>query len=475
MRRLFFVTYALLVLATTLTPTLADDASRPDWLLNPAPYVSEIQFDENAKELTLTNGLIERRILLAPNAATVSLRNLTTGEELIRALAPEARVAIDGNSYPVGGLTGAPVANYWKEEWKADAKPLEGAYVYDRFETGEIEERFPYKKRPEWLSRDLPWPPKGKRVSLFFNPPQVSPPVESGEKLFEESFLDELDASWRVRLSDISPRISVVNEGKPGEIFAPTETCAYLERDWLDGAAALKVALDVGDETRANSWGPGVALIFPNKTVSVVARPYSRQYELCVDGAEKLVGSFDRDKEIVLAFSFEKNENAQSDAERYWLVAEGRQEGAVKTTVGRVAVSSLPQTLRVGKVGKGGFGKDYPKAQARDEDFARVHIKNVALFAPVPENVKNEVSKLPNLEVRYEIYDGAPLISKKLVVSCPENLGDASFTLDSFVNEELRLVEPESSVEHYEPGVPFNLGLMRGLNRHTSTILKRGN
>ncbi|MBR0226026.1 MAG: hypothetical protein IJL92_08230 [Thermoguttaceae bacterium] len=460
MRRLFFVVYVLLSLATVPTPTLADDDERPDWLLNPAPYVSEILFDENAKELTLSNGLIERRILLAPNAATVSLRNLTTGEELIRALAPEARVTIDGNCYPVGGLTGAPVANYWKEEWKAEAKPLEGAYAFDRFETGEIEERFPYKKRPEWLSRDLPWPPKGKRVSLFFNPPRVLAPVESGKKLFEESFLDELDGSWRVHLSEISPRITVVNEGKPGEIFAPTETCAYLEREWLADAAALKVALDVGDETRANSWGPGVALLFPGKTVSVVARPYSRQYELCVDGAEKLVGSFDRDKEIVLAFSLEKNENAQSDAERYWLVAEGRQEGAGKTTVGRVAVPSLPQTLRVGKVGKAGFGKDYPKAQARDEDFARVHIKNVALFAPVPEDVKNEIAKLPNLEVRYEVYDGAPLISKKLVVSCPENMGDAAFTLDSFVNEELRLVEPESSVEYYEPGVPFNLGLM---------------
>ena len=460
MRRLFFVTYVLLVLATTLTPTLADDAARPDWLLNPSPYVSEIRFDEDAKELTLANGLVERRILLAPNAATASLRNLATGEEMIRALAPEARVTIDGNSYPVGGLTGAPVANYWKEEWKKTSRPLDGAYTFDRFETGEIEERFPYKKRPEWLSRDLPWPPKGKRVSLFFTPPKVSAPVESGEKLFEETFLEELDAAWRVHLSDISPRVSVANEGKPGEIFAPTETCAYMERDWLDGAAAIKVALDVGDETRANSWGPGVALIFPNKTVSVVARPYSRQYELCVDGAEKLVGSFDRDKEIVIAVSFVKNENAQSDAERYWLVAEGRQEGVGKTVVGQVAVPSLPQTVRVGKVGKAGFGKDYPNAQARDEDFARVHIKNVALFAPVPADVKRELSKLPNVEVRYEIYDGAPLISKKLVVSCPENLGDASFMLDSFVNEELRLVEPESSVEGTPPSVPYNLALL---------------
>ena len=127
MRRFLFVLSVLFSLATTLTPALADDAARPDWLLNPSPYVSEIRFDEDAKELTLANGLVERRILLAPNAATASLRNLATGEEMVRALAPEARVTIDGNSYPVGGLTGAPVANYWKEEWKKTSRPLDGA------------------------------------------------------------------------------------------------------------------------------------------------------------------------------------------------------------------------------------------------------------------------------------------------------------------------------------------------------------
>ena len=50
MRRFFFVFYALLSFATTLAPTLADDAAHPDWLLYPSPYVSDIRFDESAKE-----------------------------------------------------------------------------------------------------------------------------------------------------------------------------------------------------------------------------------------------------------------------------------------------------------------------------------------------------------------------------------------------------------------------------------------
>ncbi len=143
-----------------------------DWLLDPSSYVSAIRFDDVKKEITLANGLIERRIALTPEATTLSMRNLTTGEEYVRALSPEARVTINGEQFPVGGMEGAPVANYWKEEWAKDARPLPNAYRFERYETGDIEARFPYKKRSEWLSRDVEWPPKGKRLSLFFQPPR---------------------------------------------------------------------------------------------------------------------------------------------------------------------------------------------------------------------------------------------------------------------------------------------------------------
>ncbi|MBQ9875063.1 MAG: hypothetical protein IJM30_11435 [Thermoguttaceae bacterium] len=436
------------------------DASRVDWLLNPAPFVSEVRFDESARELTLTNGLVERRIALEPNAATVSLRNLTSGEEFVRAIAPEGRIVLDGESFPIGGFAGAPVANYWREEWRDSAKPLDGAYRFDRWEVGEIEERFPYKKRSEWLSRDVEWPPKGKRLSLFFLPPIEIPAVTQGEKLFEEPFLEELDQSWTEKLSALSPRTSVKNEGKPGEIYAPIETCAYLEREWTPGAAGLRVALDVGDDERTNSWGPGVALVFEDKLVSVVARPFSRQYELCVDGREKLVGSFEREKDAFISLRLEGST----------LIAVGSQPGGAPIEIGRVEVSGAPKLLRVGRVGKAGRGEDYPKASP-DAPFTRVHLKNVALYGPIPASDPNKRRELPEVEVRYEIYDGAPLISKKLVVSCPESLGDKEFVVDSFVNEELRLVETESIVETYTPGAPYNLIAMSDYAYHGMSSL----
>jgi hypothetical protein len=42
--------------------------------------------------VALTNGLVERRFRLSPNAATVGFENLMTGESLLRGVKPEAAV-----------------------------------------------------------------------------------------------------------------------------------------------------------------------------------------------------------------------------------------------------------------------------------------------------------------------------------------------------------------------------------------------
>ena len=81
--------FLLAVFATCAA--FADSNAKKDWLLDPSGFVAQIEFDEAKKEWRLTNGIIERRIVVEPSAATVSFKNLTTGEELIRAVAPEAR------------------------------------------------------------------------------------------------------------------------------------------------------------------------------------------------------------------------------------------------------------------------------------------------------------------------------------------------------------------------------------------------
>ena len=97
-----------------------------------------------------------------------------TGNELIRAVKPEAVLTINGKTVKVGGLTGQPVKNYLTQEWiaglKADSlSPL----MLSGYKTGEITARFEWKKRPEWMPQDMPWPPKGKQVDFTYIPKRI--------------------------------------------------------------------------------------------------------------------------------------------------------------------------------------------------------------------------------------------------------------------------------------------------------------
>ena len=122
-------------------------------------------------ELVLSNGLARRVIRLAPAAATVAIEDLTTGNICLRAVGPEARVELDGKPFAVGGLVGQPVKNYLKDEWLAALRPDPAAYRFVSWSEGPIEARFAWKRHPEWLSRDLPWPPPGRHLRMTYAPP----------------------------------------------------------------------------------------------------------------------------------------------------------------------------------------------------------------------------------------------------------------------------------------------------------------
>ncbi|MEN9675790.1 MAG: hypothetical protein RIS76_1686, partial [Verrucomicrobiota bacterium] len=76
----------------------------PDWLLDPDPYAARVTTNANGRTLVLENGLLRREIRVQPNAATVALDHLGTGESLLRGVKPEAVVELDGKRFEVGGL-----------------------------------------------------------------------------------------------------------------------------------------------------------------------------------------------------------------------------------------------------------------------------------------------------------------------------------------------------------------------------------
>ena len=98
-------------------PVYRPTTVKGDWLITPVTQKAGVFQTNGGKELVLSNGLISRRFRISPNLATVDFQNLSTNEQFVRSIQPEARVILNGKSYAVGGLYGQKEHAYLREEW----------------------------------------------------------------------------------------------------------------------------------------------------------------------------------------------------------------------------------------------------------------------------------------------------------------------------------------------------------------------
>lgn len=438
---------ALIALAATTLANPPPDTEH-DWMVDPSPYKARLSENRDSHELTLDNGLVRRVIRLQPNAATVSLENLTIGEHLLRAVAPEARVTIDGTAYPVGGLGGQPVQNYLKEEWLKDLKPLPGSWQFTGWEEHPMSKRMDWKKRPEWLARDFPWPPPGKHIVMRFSPPAAPPGVLLGEPVLSETFgnFAPPDPQWKLTASKSHPRASFSNEGKAGEILALPDSSVFAERPWPQDAVSVELELDTGDDTLSNAWGPGLALVAADgTTVHLIARPNQQVFETPAG----LAGRFDRNQPLRLRATLGNGQVVLAARQEM----PGAQSHPAFATLATLPFPGTPATLRIGKVGRDGKGGDYPNLDANATPV-RCHLRQLILRTPEPAPNPDAPNQLPDIAVHYELYDGIPLFSKWITLhpTAPQPV-----TLTTFTAHELKLAEVESSVNTAPTSEKFNL------------------
>ncbi len=145
------------------------DHFRGDWLIDQVPQKSSVRRGRRPNEITLGNGIAQREFRLWPNAATIALDQLVTGEGFLRAVKPEALLGIDGKQYAIGGLTGQPESAYLLPEWLDGMKSDPGAFQITRFRTGNTEPRLEWKRKR--YSGESTWPPPGAALVLEFAPP----------------------------------------------------------------------------------------------------------------------------------------------------------------------------------------------------------------------------------------------------------------------------------------------------------------
>jgi hypothetical protein len=140
---------------------------KKDWLVDRVETKSGL-YRWGKDRIILTNGLISRTFSIHPDGCSIGLDLITTGESFFRAVKPEALITVEGKNIPIGGLLGQPVMNYFKYDWLSDLKADPLAMQLVDFRIQNIQKRFDWEKRIQWMPGDLPWPPPGKELIMEY-------------------------------------------------------------------------------------------------------------------------------------------------------------------------------------------------------------------------------------------------------------------------------------------------------------------
>ncbi|MCP5535183.1 MAG: hypothetical protein H7A51_02990 [Akkermansiaceae bacterium] len=429
-----------------------------DWLVDNAGFEATIDSDTSQQTLTLSNGLFER-VIDARLGTTVKFTNLMTGDSIIRAVEPEGSVTLDGVTYVIGGAQGQPNKAFLTDDWLAKLKPLPNSLKLVNYSIGKPAERLKWK-RVRHTSPDAVWPPKGAYIRLDYAIPEPSadelfstalPDSDFGRTaLFTDTF-EKLDASWKIHSSKAHPRASFSNEGKPGEIYTLPHTAVYAERPLPEGTSIVEATIAPGTDT-SSSWGPGIGLVYKNRTIKFNIRPaglsgITRPVLGVFDGTNEVPhvsgnDTIDLTKPITLRIRI-ATDKLYFDAQP--------QGGHWKHYYTQPIPANLGDAIafRVGKLDKTGGSTDASK----DGELVRLRINQVAFYGAFEQDKLAELRKMQGkqknvtVSVHYEIYDGIPALSKWVTVS---NQTSSPINLDKFNAETLSVVENDNTVETRE-------------------------
>ena len=432
------------------------ESSQADWLIDPTSYRAGVFRTSLPDEIALDNGLIRRTFRIAPNGATVAFDNLVTGVSMLRGVKPEAVLTIDGQQFAVGGLRGQPNYAYLLPEWLDDMSRDESAMQFIGFSVGQPKERFPWKK-VRHQAADSKWPPPGVSLRMDYRLPlkKRELPLEESHVLLWNDDFRSLDDAWNVERSDLHPRTSFENEGKPGEIYTMSGYHCFAERSASDETEVVEVLIDPGTD-KGVSWGPGLALVFGNRVIRASIRSGDRgehgHFELRDNGAETLAtiesfassdGGLDTSKPYRIRA-------VRHDNGIVWFAA---QERDVEPDFFRLFETRLPnkkrlQAIRVGKMSRKGNAADDTRYPG---ELGRCRIVEVGVYGAKKPAAKVHAEATPTdritASVHYELYDGLPVLSKWITVT---NNTSKSISIDRLTAELLAVVEHASLVETRE-------------------------
>ncbi len=142
-----------------------------DWLLDGTGFEANAYRGKIPHTLVLANGLIKRTFLLSPQASTIGLDNLVTGENLLRGVKAEAEITLNGTLHTIGGLRGQPNYAFLRSEDFSHLEPDSSEWVFRGYAIAKPKAPFQWKK----IRHHSPyssWPPKGASLRFDYEFPK---------------------------------------------------------------------------------------------------------------------------------------------------------------------------------------------------------------------------------------------------------------------------------------------------------------
>ncbi|WP_164714388.1 alpha-galactosidase [Chitinophaga rhizosphaerae] len=138
-------------------------SQKPDWLVSPVAQKAKIT--ESGKDIVIGNGLVQRKFRTQPNLACYDYLNLVTGQQLLRAVKPEARVTLNGRTLNVGGLRGQKENAYLQPEWLDGFTAGESDFRYIRHTESALKPRVNWKGAYWAANRNQP---TGRQIEFYY-------------------------------------------------------------------------------------------------------------------------------------------------------------------------------------------------------------------------------------------------------------------------------------------------------------------
>lgn len=431
-----------------------------DWLIeNPEAEAELFQSEEGY--LVFSNGLVSRTFTIAPNGATIGIDLLTENESFLRSVRPEAEVEIDGIKFDVGGLTGQPIHNYLLPEWVDQMKAEPSAFKYTGHQIEETKARFPWKKRLEWMPKDLPWPPPGKELIFSYQLDEaaisqlvLSKVGENGNTLLLQDDFKTLNDYWRIHASEANHRNSFINEGKAGEIMALANTAVFADIEAPENTRVCIAKIDPGTDNSV-SWGPGIGLVMNDRVIKINLRPGENKFGFYDGEIETLIEGMQAGKAVWLKLEMDK-----SQINSYYSYDKESWKFAGSSPLNQ---DEKIQFIRLGKMDWAGGSDDHNHHGQR----GRCRMESLSIYGASLADTKTEdIEKYKYLldiqvDIHYELYDNMPVFCKWITI---ENKSDKKVLLNTFKSEILALTETESSVDNKEHWVYPNISIETDYN-----------